>query len=475
MKEYTSPLSTRYASAEMKALFSAEHKYQTWRRLWVALAEAQKELGLPISEEQIEALKSQVKNIDFAKVQGYETEVRHEVMAHLRAYGDACPQAKGILHLGATSAYVMDNGDLIQMKEALTLLKGKLVVVIEKLNHLALKNAATPCLGFTHFQPAQPTTVGKRAALWLQDYITDFYDLDHLMATFPFLGVKGAVGTQASYMALFEDDQEKVTALDEKVTEKMGFDRAYLVSSQTFPRKQEMRILNVLASLAASTHKCATDLRLLSHLNEVEEPFRDTQVGSSAMPYKRNPITAERACALSRFVLSLWNNPAYTASLQWLERSLDDSANRRLAIPEAFLATDSLLNLMGNLIEGLKLFPNTMESHLEEHLPYLAMEHLLAAAILKGKDRNVIHEKLRQHAFAAGKLKREEGKPSDLLKRIAADPEIGLSEKEITSLLKPENLTGRSKEQVIAFLKLEVEPLLEKNLTLKTTLPDLEI
>ncbi|CCB87927.1 adenylosuccinate lyase [Simkania negevensis] len=467
MNEYQSPLTVRYASSEMKIIFSPQHKYETWRKLWIALAEAQKELGLKITDEQIAELKKNISKIDFDAVRIFETESRHEVMAHIRAYGAVCPNAKGILHIGATSAYVMDNGDLIQMKEGLELLKGKLIYVIEKLNHLALKNVDTPCLGFTHFQPAQPTTVGKRVALWLQDFVTDFYDLFHLMGTFPFLGVKGATGSQVSYMALFENDQEKVVELDEKVTKKMGFQKAYYVSGQTFPRKQELRILNVLASLASSVHKCATDLRLLSHLNEFEEPFGESQVGSSAMPYKRNPIMAERACALARFVLSLWNNPAYTASLQWLERSLDDSANRRIAIPEAFLAADSLLNLMGNLIEGLKIFPSMMTAHLQEHLPYLAMEHVLAAAVLKGKDRGVVHEKLRQHAFEAGKHKREHGRPSDLLARMTADSEIGLSETELASLFKAEGLTGRSKQQVIEFLKLEVQPLLEQNLSLK--------
>lgn len=474
-KEYISPLTTRYASREMKEIFSPFNKYKTWRKLWVALAEAQQELGLKITNEQISQLKAEISAIDFAKVKAYESLSRHEVMAHIEAYGDACPKAKGIIHLGATSAYVMDNGNLIQMDQGLKLLKGKLVVLIEKLNHLSLKGIDTPCLGFTHFQPAQPTTVGKRSSLWLQDFVTDFNDLEHLMDSFPFLGAKGAIGSQASYMALFKNDHQKVKALDEKITRKMGFTKSYIVSSQTFPRKQEMRILNVLASFAASVHKCATDIRILSHLNEVEEPFREAQVGSSAMPYKRNPITAERACALARFVLSLWNNPAYTASLQWLERTLDDSANRRLAIPEAFLATDSLLSLMGNLIDGLKVFPKMMHTRLEEHLPYLAMEHLLAAATLKGEDRGIIHDKLRKHAFEAGKQKREEGKSSDLLKRIAEDPSIDLSEEEITALLKPENLRGRSREQVIEFLKLEVEPLLEKNLSLKTLLPPLDV
>lgn len=475
MDEYQSPLSSRYASQEMKEIFSPQHKYQTWRRLWVALAEAQKELGLQITEEQIAELKSKVTIIDFEKIRMYEAETRHEVTAHIRAYGDICPKARGIIHLGATSAYVMDNGDLIQIDEALKLIKIKLIIVLEKLNHLALKNIHIPCLGFTHFQPAQPTTIGKRISLWLQDFVTDFKDLEHLLCSFPFLGVKGATGSQASYMTLFENNQEKVVELDEKVTTKMGFQQVYFVSGQTFPRKQEMRVLNVLASLAASTHKCATDLRLLSHLNELEEPFQNTQIGSSAMPYKRNPVMAERACALARFILSLWNNPAYTASLQWLERSLDDSANRRIVIPEAFLAADSLLTLMGHLTHGLTFFPSTIKIHLEEHLPYLAMEHILAAAVLKGKERGIVHEKLRKHAFFANKQKKENGKPSDLIKRIADDQEIGLSEEEISLLLKPEDLAGRSKQQVIEFLKLEVEPILDANFTLNTTLPNLEI
>lgn len=475
MNEYQSPLSSRYASQEMKRIFSPQHKYQTWRKLWVALAEAQQELGINITNEQISELKKEINHIDFDQVRSYEKQTRHEVIAHLRTYGDACPKARGILHLGATSAYVIDNGDLIQMKEALTLTQGRCLFILEKLHLLALKTIDTPCLGFTHFQPAQPTTMGKRVTLWLQDFITDFKDLTHLMNSFPFLGAKGASGSQASYMTLFKNDEKKVVELDEKITTKMGFKQTYLISSQTFPRKQDMRAVHVLASLAASIHKCATDLRLLAHLNEVKEPFQETQVGSSAMPYKQNPILAERSCALARFVLSLWNNPAYTASLQWLERSLDDSANRRITIPEAFLAIDSALNLMGNLISEIKLFPNKMQTHLDEHLPDLVTEQILLAASLKGKERGVIHEKLRQHALAATEEKTEKDLPSDLLKRIANDSEIGLSKKEIDHLLDPSQLIGRSKQQVIEFLKLEVQPLLEKNLNLKTPPPPIEI
>ncbi len=475
MNEYQSPLTVRYASDEMKQIFSPHQKYKTWRHLWVVLAHAQKKLGLPITSDQIEELKAHVDDIDFEKVRLYEKEMRHEVMSHILAYGDVCPKAKGIIHLGATSAYVMDNGDLIQIQKGLKLIKGRLIILIEKLHHLAFKTAEIPCLGFTHFQPAQPTTLGKRVSLWLQDFLHDFKDLSYLMHTFPFLGAKGAVGSQASFLALFEGDRKKVAALDQLIAEEMGFHQLYLISSQTFTRKQDVRLLNVLASLASSVHKCATDLRLLSHLNEVEEPFQEMQVGSSAMPYKRNPIFLERACSLARYIISLWNNPAYTASLQWLERSLDDSANRRLTIPEAFLAADSIINLMATVIHGLKFFPKIMEKHLEKQLPFLGMEHILAAASLKGKERGTIHEKLRQYAFFATKQKREEGEEEDLLERIAKDQDIGLSKEELKSILTPKNLIGCSKEQVLEFLKLEVAPLLKENLTLKTTMPNLEV
>ncbi|MEM7175509.1 MAG: adenylosuccinate lyase [Chlamydiota bacterium] len=475
MTSYESPLSCRYASSEMKTLFSPQYKYQTWRRLWIALAEAEQELGIAISDAQIAELKAHLDDIDFAAVRRYEKLNRHEVMAHIQAYGDLCPLAKGIIHLGATSAYVMDNADLIQMKAALRLIEGKLLTSIVSLRSFALRTCNTPCLSFTHFQPAQPTTVGKRATLWLQDFVTDFQDLQHLAESFPFLGVKGATGSQASYMTLFGKDQAKVIALDEKVTAKMGFTKTFFVSGQTFPRKQEMRVLNVLASIAASVHKCATDLRLLSHLHEVEEPFKDTQIGSSAMPYKKNPIMAERACALARFILSLWNNPAYTASLQWLERSLDDSANRRIAIPEAFLATDSILILIGTLIEGLTVFPKMTQAHLDRELPYLAMEPILALATLKGQQRGKVHERLRQHARTAKKQLQEGTGPINLLQRISADPEINLSENELENLFKRENFTGRSQEQVKIFLKKEVDPLLSNYALRAKKLPTVDV
>ena len=469
---YESPLNTRYASLEMKEIFSPHFKYKTWRKLWVALAEAEKELGLDISDEQIAELKAAQNTIDFEKVHQYELETRHEVMAHIHAYGEACPDAKGIIHRGATSSYVMDNGDLVQFQAGLKILKGKLILLIEKLNHLSLKEAGTPCLGYTHFQPAQATTFGKRTCLYLQDFVTDFKDLLHLMEDFPFLGVKGAIGTQGSFLALFEGDHEKVIALDDKVTSKMGFTRSFTIASQTFPRKQELRILSCLAGVASSAHKCATDLRLLSHLGEVEEPFGQKQVGSSAMPYKRNPIFSERLCGLSRFLTNLWHNASDNAAQQWLERSLDDSSNRRLSMPEAFLTADSILNLLYTIIDGLKVYPKLMETHLQEHLPYISIEVLLAAATLQGKDQHKTHEQLRVLCFEASKQKKETGKSPDLLKTLLDS--LGLTEKALSKQLKPENLTGRSKQQVIEFLKLEVQPLLDQHLTLETTIPTIE-
>lgn len=407
---YESPLTTRYASSEMKETFSRVFKYRTWRKLWVALAEAQKELGLPITESQIKEMRTAVDQIDFEKVRAYEKETRHEVMAHIHAFGDVCPQARGVIHMGATSSYVMDNGDLIALKTGMKLLKGKLILLIEKLNHLSLEQSNTPCLGYTHFQPAQATTFGKRSSLWLQDFLTDFKDLLAIMEDFPFLGCKGAIGSQGSFLALFEGDHKKVIKLDDMITQKMGFNRSFLICSQTFPRKQEQRILSLLASIGASAHKCATDLRLLSHLGEVEEPFKDTQVGSTAMPYKRNPIYSERVCGLSRFVMNMVHNSADNAAHQWLERSLDDSSNRRMTIPEAFLATDSVINLLYTIISGLKTFPKLMETHLNEHLPYISIETILAAAVLKGSNRQEAHETLRKHTFEAAKKKKETGK-----------------------------------------------------------------
>lgn len=471
---YESPLTTRYASSEMKEVYSSIFKYRTWRKLWIALAEGEKKLGLPITEDQIEEMREHINTIDFDAVRGFEKETRHEVMAHILAFGKQCPQAKGIIHMGATSSYVMDNGDLIAHKTALQLLKGKLILLIEKLNHLALKEKGAPCLGYTHFQPAQATTFGKRTSLWLQDFLTDFKELLHLLDDFPFLGCKGAIGTQNSFLTLFEGDHTKVTTLDDLITEKMGFNRSYLICSQTFPRKQEQRILALLSGIAASAHKCATDLRLLSHLGEVEEPIGDKQVGSSAMPYKRNPIFSERICGLSRFVTHLASNGPDNAAHQWLERSLDDSSNRRLTLPEAFLATDSVVNLLYSVISGLKVYPKMMEAHLDEHLPYISIETLLAAATLKGQDRQQAHETLRKITFEAAQTKKETGKPTtDLMDKLLNA--IQVKKEEISEFLKPKNLVGRAQEQVIEFLKLEVAPYLEKHLDLDTLIPSIEV
>lgn len=447
---YESPLITQYASTEMKGVFSSNFKYQTWRKLWVALAEGEKELGLNISEKQIEEMRSNIKTIDFEKVRRYEKENRHEVLAHIQAFGDICPGAKGIIHLGASSSFVTDNGDLIVLKTALNFIRGKLILLIEKLNHFSLKEIETPCLGYTHFQPAEIITLGRRSALWLQDFLTDFKDLIHLMDDFPFLGCK------ESFLSLFEGDHQKVIALDDKVTQKMGFKRPYLICNKTYPRKQEERILSLLASIGTSAHKCANDLRLLSHLGEIEEPCDSKQI------YKRNPIFSERVCGLSRFVMNLWHNGADNAAHQWLEHSLDDSSNRQITIPEAFLATDSIVNLLYTIINGLKVYPKVMEAHVEEHLPYLSSEIILAAAILKGKERDKTYETLRKITFEASQTKKETGKsPSDLLKTLLQA--VGLTENEMSDLLQMKNLTGRSREQVLEFLKLEVQPYLEKH------------
>lgn len=470
---YETPLSTRYASPEMKKIFSSAFKYRTWRKLWVALAEGEQELGISISNKQLEELRNNLDTIDFVKVRKYETNLRHEVMAHIKAYGDDCPKAKGIIHMGATSSYVMDNGDLVAYKTALQLLKNKLILLIEKLNHLTLEESDTPCLGYTHFQPAQVTTFGKRSALWLQDFATDFKDLVSLMEDFPFLGCKGAIGTSGSFLTLFEGDHQKVIALDDLITKKMGFKKSYLVSSQTFPRKQEQRILSILSGVATSAHKCATDLRLLSHLREVEEPFGSEQVGSSAMPYKKNPIFSERVCGLSRIIINLWHNGADNTALQWLERSLDDSSNRRIAIPEAFLAADSVVNLLYMIIDGLKIYPKLMEAHIKNHLPFIATEPLLTAATLKGKDRQETHELFRRLSLEATQIMKETGEAPNLLKNLL--DALDLKENDLEDLLEIKNLTGRSKEQVVEFLKLEIEPLLEKHLKKDVVIPNIEV
>ncbi len=448
---YESPFSTRYASKEMSHLFSAEFKFQTWRKLWIALAKGEKSLGLPITDAQIHAMENSKLNIEAAEK--YEKTFRHDVMAHIHAFGDECPIAKEIIHLGATSCFVTDNTDLIQMREGLYILKSKLLQLIRQLADFALKQSNVACLGYTHFQTAQPTTVGKRACLWLQDFVLDFHDIE--TKTIRFLGLKGATGTQASFLSLFNNNPEKVKQLDAFVAQELNFSHVFTISGQTYTRKQDVQILSLLNGLAVSSHKFATDLRLLAHLKELEEPFKSTQVGSSAMPHKRNPMQAERICGLSRFLISLCENPSYTAATQWLERTLDDSSNRRLVIPEAFLCADSILNLLLSITANIQVHPDTIARHLQEELPSISLENILMAATKKGKDRQAVHEHLRTHT----------PKPND--------PALGLSEQELHTLLQPN--TGRAKEQVDEFLKEEVFPLLEKYKTVKPSLHSVEL
>lgn len=459
---YQSPFSARYASPEMLHLFSPQFRHQTWRHLWVALAQAEHELGLPVSSQQIEELKQHTAAIDFERVAVLEQELQHDVMAHVLAYGEQCPLAKPIIHLGATSCYVTDNGDLIQMQQGLSLLQGKLKKVIHQLANFAQTYANMPCLGFTHFQPASLTTVGKRACLWLQDLLIDFHELKSRRQGLRFLGVKGATGTQASFLELFNQQHEKVEALDKRVAELMGFSDVYIISGQTYTRKQDMLILQALSGIAVSAHKFATDLRLLAHLKEIEEPFSDKQIGSSAMPYKRNPIYAERVCALARFLLSLGENPSYTAATQWLERTLDDSANRRLCVSEAFLACDAILNLLIKLTSNLVVYPQMIAKNIREELPFLALENILMACTRKGGDRQVLHERLRQHSQAAASQIKEQGKENDLLERIVNDEMINLTAEELDSILDLKLFVGRAPDQVVEFINKEVAFITER-------------
>ncbi len=467
-KHYQSPLSSRYASPEMSYLFSPHFKFTTWRKLWTALARGQKACGLNITDAQIKALESQIENVDIAKADELEKHLRHDVMAHIHAYGDQCPEAKGIIHLGATSCYVTDNGDLLQMREALKLIRNKTVQVIRQLHPFASQYAHVPTLSYTHFQSAQPTTVGKRACMWLQDFLMDLSDIEHAIEEIRFLGVKGATGTQASFLALFGGDHHKVKQLEQHVAKEMGFSNLLSISGQTYTRKQDIRIAAALSSFAASAHKCATDIRLLSHLKEIEEPFAEKQVGSSAMPYKRNPMRSERICGLARFILSLNDNSLYTEATQWLERTLDDSANRRLYIPEMFLCADAILNLLCNITAGLIVHPKMIEKHLHEELPFLATEHILMEAVKRGKDRQLIHERLRVHSHAASRRIKEEGLENDLFERIASDPAIALSLQELQDCSIPELFIGRANEQVHAFLNDEVAPILKSHQEIKT-------
>ena len=430
-KSYTSSLSERYPSKEMKYLFSPEKKFRTWRRLWIALAESEQELGLPITDQQIAELKAAANDINYDVAKEREKEVRHDVMSHVYAYGLQCPSAKGIIHLGATSCYVGDNTDLIIMTEGLRLIRKKLINVIANLADFADKYKALPTLGFTHFQPAQPTTVGKRATLWIQDLLMDLEDLDYMLSTMKLLGSKGTTGTQASFLELFDGDIEKVRKLDSLIAEKMGFESCYAVSGQTYSRKVDTRVLNILSGIAQSAHKFSNDIRLLQHLKEIEEPFEKNQIGSSAMAYKRNPMRSERIAALSNFVISGVMNPAITASTQWFERTLDDSANKRLSVSESFLATDGILELYMNITSGLVVYPKVINSRLMSELPFMATENIMMDAVKAGGDRQVLHEKIRQHSMAAGKRVKEEGADNDLLDRIASDSDFNMTKEQL--------------------------------------------
>ena len=459
---YMSPLSERYASREMQYIFSPEKKFRTWRRLWIALAEAEKELGLPITDEQIEELKSHKDDINFEVAKEREKLVRHDVMSHVYAYGVQCPKAKGIIHLGATSCYVGDNTDIILMTEALQLVKKKLVNVLAELAKFAEKYAPLPTLAFTHFQPAQPTTVGKRATLWMQELLLDLEDLEHVLDTMKLLGSKGTTGTQASFLELFEGDHEKCRAIDRKIAEKMGFSGCYPVSGQTYSRKVDSRVLGVLAGIAQSAHKFSNDIRLLQHLKEVEEPFEKNQIGSSAMAYKRNPMRCERMASLADYVMADMMNPMLVASTQWFERTLDDSANKRLSVPEGFLAVDGILDLYLNVVDGLVVYPKVIEKHLLAELPFMATENIMMDAVKAGGDRQELHERIRTLSMEAGKTVKVEGKDNDLLDRIAADPSFNLSREELESCMDPSRYVGRSPEQVREFLDEMVAPVLTK-------------
>ena len=460
---YQSPLSERYASKEMQYIFSPEKKFRTWRKLWIALAETEKELGLPITDEQIEELKAHAEDINFEEAKAREKLVRHDVMSHVYAYGLQCPKAKGIIHLGATSCYVGDNTDLILMTEALKLVRKKLINVMKELSDFADKYKELPTLAFTHFQPAQPTTVGKRATLWLQELCLDLEDLDHVIGSMKLLGSKGTTGTQASFLELFDGDHEKCREADRRIAAKMGFSQCYPVSGQTYSRKIDSRVLSVLAGIAQSAHKFSNDIRLLQHLKEVEEPFEKNQIGSSAMPYKRNPMRCERICALSRYLMVDVLNPAITAGTQWFERTLDDSANKRIAMAEGFLAADAILNILLNVSDGLVVYPKVVRARVMAELPFMASENIMMKAVKKGGDRQELHERLREHAVAAAAVVKQEGKPNDMIARVEADPAFGLTREEIEAELSPEAFTGRSAEQVTEFLRDVIQPVLDAN------------
>ncbi len=460
---YDSPLSGRYASKEMQYIFSQDKKFTTWRRLWIALAEAERELGLNITEEQIAELKEHVNDINYDVAVAREKEVRHDVMSHVYAYGVQCPKAKGIIHLGATSCYVGDNTDIIIMTEGLKLVKKKLLNVMSKLADFAEKYKALPTLAFTHFQPAQPTTVGKRATLWLMELKLDYDDVCYMIDSMKLLGSKGTTGTQASFLELFDGDHEKIKKIDKLIAEKMGFTDCFPVSGQTYSRKVDSRVLNVLAGIASSAHKFSNDIRLLQHLKEVEEPFEKSQIGSSAMAYKRNPMRSERIASLSRYVMSDLMNPYITAATQWFERTLDDSANKRLSVPEAFLAIDGILDLYMNVADGLVVYEKVIEKHIMAELPFMATENIMMDAVKRGGDRQELHEKIRTLSMEAGRNVKERGLDNNLLELIAAEPSFGITLEELKKQMEPSKYTGRSKEQVEDFLKEVIRPILEEN------------
>ena len=460
---YQSPLSERYASREMQYIFSPDKKFKTWRKLWIALAETEKELGLPITQEQIDELKASADDINYEVAKEREKLVRHDVMSHVYAYGQQCPKAKGIIHLGATSCYVGDNTDIIIMTEGLKLVREKLINVVAELAKFADKYKNQPTLAFTHFQPAQPTTVGKRATLWLNELLLDLEDLDHVLDTMKLLGSKGTTGTQASFLELFEGDHEKCRKADQMIAEKMGFSACYPVSGQTYSRKVDTRVLNVLAGIAQSAHKFSNDIRLLQHLKEVEEPFEKNQIGSSAMAYKRNPMRSERIASLSNYVMSDVMNPMLVASTQWFERTLDDSANKRLSIPEGFLAIDGILDLYLNVVDGLVVYPKVIEKHFMAELPFMATENIMMDAVKAGGDRQELHERIRQLSMEAGRNVKEKGLDNNLLELIAADPAFGLSLEELKSCMEPSRYVGRAPQQVEEFLCEVVQPILDEN------------
>ena len=460
---YQSPLSERYASKEMQYIFSPDMKFKTWRKLWIALAESEMELGLNITQEQIDELKAHADDINYDVAKEREKLVRHDVMSHVYAYGQQCPKAKGIIHLGATSCYVGDNTDIIIMTEALKLVRKKLINVINELAKFADKYKSQPTLAFTHFQPAQPTTVGKRATLWLMELKLDLDDLNYMIDSMMLLGSKGTTGTQASFLELFEGDHEKIKELENKIAKKMGFEKCFPVSGQTYSRKMDTRVLNVVAGIAASAHKFSNDIRLLQHLKEIEEPFEKNQIGSSAMAYKRNPMRSERITSLANYVMVTALNPAITSATQWFERTLDDSANKRLSVPECFLAIDGILDLYLNVVDGLVVYPKVIEKRLMSELPFMATENIMMDAVKAGGDRQEMHEKIRTLSMEAGKNVKEKGLDNNLLELIANDPSFNMSLEDLQKTMDPSKYVGRSPEQVEEFLRDEIQPILDAN------------